>query len=186
MKRIFDIIFSLILLCIFSIFFILITLLILITSNGSVIYWSKRVGVNNTIFDMPKFRTMEMETPELASDLLENSHIFITPIGRLLRKTSLDELPQLWSIFIGDMSFVGPRPALYNQLPLINLRSTLGIQLYRPGLTGLAQINGRDGLSILQKVELDRQYVLNQSFLLDIKIILLTILKVVRADGVSH
>ena len=102
MKRIFDIIFSLILLCIFSIFFILITLLILITSNGSVIYWSKRVGVNNTIFDMPKFRTMEMETPELASDLLENSHIFITPIGRLLRKTSLDELPQLWSIFMAD------------------------------------------------------------------------------------
>lgn len=156
------------------------------TSKGAVIYWSDRVGRNNKIFKMPKFRTMRMNTPEVATHLLSDVSECLIPIGSFLRKSSLDELPQLWSILKGDMSFVGPRPALFNQDDLIALRTQVGVDRLLPGLTGWAQINGRDELPIPEKVKLDAEYMNRQSIAFDAKIIMLTVLKVVRREGVIH
>ncbi len=157
-----------------------------LTSKGPALYWSDRVGQHNKIFKMPKFRSMRVDTPAVATHLLTNPASFLTPIGSFLRKSSLDELPQLWSILVGDMSFVGPRPALFNQDDLIQLRTEAGVHLLRPGLTGWAQVNGRDELSIPEKVTWDVQYLQRQSLWFDIQILWLTYLKVVRKDGVSH
>ncbi len=150
------------------------------------LYWSDRVGQDNLIFNMPKFRSMKMDTPAVATHLLKDPQSVMTPIGNFLRKSSLDELPQLWSILKGDMSFVGPRPALFNQHDLIALRTEKGIHKLKPGLTGWAQINGRDELPIPQKVALDEDYLHQQSFLFDLKILWLTFLKVIYREGVSH
>lgn len=163
-----------------------VALLVRLTSAGPVIYWSDRVGRNNRIFSMPKFRTMRVDTPAVATHLLSNPEQFLTPIGSFLRKSSLDELPQLWSIIKGDMSFVGPRPALFNQDDLIQLRTEYGVHKLLPGLTGWAQVNGRDELPIPDKVKLDVEYMQQQSFLMDIRIITLTFVKVLRSDGVQH
>lgn len=165
---------------------LLVALLVRLTSPGPILYWSDRVGENNRIFKMPKFRTMRTDTPAVATHLLKDPAQWLTPIGGLLRKTSLDELPQLWSIFTGDMSFVGPRPALFNQDDLIALRTEKAVHRIPPGLTGWAQINGRDELPIPQKVALDAEYLQRQSFWFDLKIIWLTALKVMRSEGVAH
>jgi O-antigen biosynthesis protein WbqP len=186
MKRIFDLIFALILASLLLLPILIVAILVKLTSAGPVLYWSDRVGRKNTIFSMPKFRTMAIDTPAIATHLLNNPAKFLTPIGSFLRKSSLDELPQLWSIINGNMSFVGPRPALFNQEDLIALRTEAGIDNLLPGLTGWAQINGRDELPIVEKVKLDEQYMIRQSFFLDIKIILLTFLKVLRRDGITH
>ena len=156
------------------------------TSPGPVFYWSDRVGRNNRIFKMPKFRTMRIDTPAVATHLLKDPQRYLTPIGGFLRRTSLDELPQLWSILKGDMSFVGPRPALYNQEDLIALRTQYGIHTLTPGLTGWAQVNGRDELSIPDKVRLDVEYLHRRSFIFDLKILWITFLRVIRRQGVSH
>ena len=156
------------------------------TSKGAIIYWSNRVGRHNKIFKMPKFRSMKIDTPAVATHLLPNADTYLTPIGSFLRKSSLDELPQLWSILKGDMSFVGPRPALFNQHDLIELRTMAGVHNLLPGLTGWAQINGRDELPIPDKVALDVEYLRQKTIWLDIKIILLTGLKVLRRDNVTH
>ena len=163
-----------------------IALLVKLTSPGPALYWSDRVGRKNAIFRMPKFRTMRTDTPAVATHLLGNPDQFLTPIGSFLRKTSLDELPQLWSILKGDMSFVGPRPALFNQYDLIELRTRHHVDELLPGLTGWAQINGRDELAIPDKVKLDVEYMQRQSLLFDLNILLLTFLKVVRREGVTH
>lgn len=186
MKRIFDL--SLALILIFSLMFpfLIIYIAVRLTSRGSAFYWSDRVGQHNIIFKMPKFRTMRIGTPVVATHLLKDPNEQLTIIGSFLRKSSLDELPQLWSILAGDMSFVGPRPALYNQYDLIALRTECGIDLLVPGLTGWAQVNGRDELTITQKVSLDQYYLSNQSLFLDMKIIWLTFINVVRRQGVSH
>ncbi len=160
--------------------------LVKLTSPGPAIYWSDRVGRNNKIFKMPKFRTMRIDTPAVATHLLQNPAQFLTPIGSFLRKSSLDELPQLWSILKGDMSFVGPRPALYNQDDLIQLRTEHGVHALQPGLTGWAQINGRDELPIPEKVKLDVEYLHQRSFWLDLKILFMTFFKVLRKDGIVH
>ena len=157
-----------------------------LTSKGPVLYWSDRVGRHNKIFQMPKFRSMLVGTPAVATHLLTNPSAVLTPIGSFLRKTSLDELPQLWSILKGDMSLVGPRPALFNQYDLISLRTEKGIDVLAPGLTGWAQINGRDEIPIEQKVAFDAEYIAKQSLFFDIKILWLTVLKVIHRDGVSH
>lgn len=163
-----------------------VTMLVRLTSRGPVLYWSDRVGKGNVIFRMPKFRSMRIGTPALATHLLENPDTYLTPIGSFLRKSSLDELPQLWSILKGDMSFVGPRPALFNQDDLIALRTQFGVHELVPGLTGWAQVNGRDELPIPEKVKLDVEYLQRQSFLFDVRILWLTFIKVLRRDGVSH
>lgn len=163
-----------------------IALAVKVTSKGPILYWSVRIGERNTRFKMPKFRTMRTDTPEVATHLLNDPSTYLTPIGRFLRKTSLDELPQLWSILVGNMSFVGPRPALYNQDDLIKLRTDEGVHLLVPGLTGWAQINGRDELPIPQKVALDAEYLKRRSTLFDAKIIVLTAAKVLGRSGVSH
>jgi O-antigen biosynthesis protein WbqP len=163
-----------------------VAVLVRFTSKGTVFYWSDRVGRKNVIFKMPKFRTMRMDTPAVATHLLPDPQSFLTPIGSFLRKSSLDELPQLWSILAGDMSFVGPRPALYNQADLIALRTSQGVDALTPGLTGWAQVNGRDELPIPQKVAFDVQYLQQQSFWFDLRILWLTFVKVVRRDGVTH
>jgi O-antigen biosynthesis protein WbqP len=186
MKRIFDLILSLLLLCIFAFPFLIVAIFVKLTSAGPALYWSNRVGRGNTIFRMPKFRTMRVETPAVATHMLSDPDKFLTPIGSFLRKSSLDELPQLWSIIKGDMSFVGPRPALFNQEDLIALRTESGVDCLLPGLTGWAQINGRDELPIPEKVKLDIEYLQRRSFVLDMKIIFLTFLKVIRRDGVAH
>ncbi len=186
MKRLFDFIATLLLLIFSAIPMLFIALLVKLTSKGPVLYWSDRVGKNNIIFKMPKFRTMRVDTPALATHLLSNPDQFLTPIGKFLRKSSLDELPQLLSILTGDMSFVGPRPALFNQDDLIALRTEKGVHVLTSGLTGWAQINGRDELPIPVKVEFDEYYLMHRSFLFDLKIILLTALKVVRREGVTH
>ena len=165
---------------------IFISLAIFFTSKGGVIYWSNRVGKNNEIFKMPKFRTMRVDTPELATHMLVNPKSYLTKIGSLLRRSSMDELPQIWSILVGDMSFVGPRPALFNQEDLIKLRTEIGVHEIKPGLTGWAQINGRDELSVTEKVFLDKYYLDNQSMLLDAIIMILTFVKIVRKDGIIH
>lgn len=155
-------------------------------SRGPVLYWSDRVGINNELFKMPKFRTMRIDTPAVATHLLKNPGAYLTPFGYYLRKFSLDELPQLWSILKGDMSLVGPRPALYNQDDLIALRTSKGIHEIIPGITGWAQVNGRDDLPIPQKVGYDEYYLHNRSFLFDLKILYMTILKAIKAEGVRH
>lgn len=166
--------------------FVLVAVLIHLSSPGPVLYWSDRVGRNNCIFQMPKFRSMRNDTPAVATHLLQNPDQWLTPIGSFLRKSSLDELPQLWSILKGDMSFVGPRPALFNQDDLIALRSDAGVHELVPGLTGWAQVNGRDELSIPDKVKLDAEYLQRRSFGFDLWILWLTLLKVLRRDGVYH
>lgn len=186
MKRGFDIILGMAASVVFVIPLLLIALAVRLTSRGPALHWSKRIGVNNTEFLMPKFRTMELDAPQVATHLLSEPERYLTPIGGFLRKSSLDELPQLYSILKGDLSFVGPRPALFNQADLIELRTRKRIHELVPGLTGWAQINGRDDLPIPVKVEYDEYYLNHASFLLDLKILASTVLKVVRADGVRH
>jgi len=185
-KRVFDIFLSLIATVILIAPILLVALLVRLTSPGPALYWSDRVGRNNTIFKMPKFRTMRLNTPAVATHLLSNPNQFLTPIGSFLRKSSLDELPQLWSILKGDMSFVGPRPALFNQDDLIALRTQYGVDKLLPGLTGWAQINGRDELPIPDKVQLDVEYIKRQSFRFDLEIIVMTFWKVIKRDAVTH
>ncbi|MCY1268313.1 putative sugar transferase EpsL [compost metagenome] len=165
---------------------LLIALAVRLTSPGPALYWSKRIGQNNRIFLMPKFRSMRINTPTIATHLLEDPDKWLTPIGSMLRKSSLDELPQLWSILKGDMSFVGPRPALYNQEDLIAMRTEHGVHELVPGLTGWAQVNGRDELPIADKVKLDAEYLQQRSLFFDLKILIQTLLKVIHKDGVSH
>lgn len=186
MKRLLDLILSFCLVLILLVPILLIAGLIRLTSKGPALYWSDRVGVDNEIFKMPKFRTMQIATPAVATHLLQNPDVYLTPIGSFLRKTSLDELPQLWSVLKGDMSFVGPRPALFNQGDLIALRTAKGVHRLIPGITGWAQINGRDELPIPVKVSFDKYYLENHSFFFDLKILWLTLLKVIRREGVSH
>ncbi len=186
MKRIFDVVFSLLLLALLSIPMIIIALIIRLTSQGPALYLSDRVGNNNVIFKMPKFRTMQMDAPQVATHLMNDPDLFLTPVGSFLRKFSLDELPQLWSILKGDMSFVGPRPALFNQDDLIKLRSEKGISQLTPGVTGWAQINGRDDLPVPVKVLYDEYYMKHQSFLFDWQILWKTIFKVIKKEGVTH
>ncbi len=186
MKRTYDFVLALFALTILLIPLFLAALLVRITSPGPILYWSDRVGRHNRIFKMPKFRSMRIDTPALATHLLQNPDQWLTPIGSFLRKTSLDELPQLWSILKGDMSFVGPRPALFNQDDLIALRTDAGVHELVPGLTGWAQVNGRDELPIPDKVKLDAEYLQRCSFWFDLWILWLTLLKVPRRDGVSH
>jgi len=186
MKRNFDFCVSLCLIGIFLFPILLIAILVRLTSRGPALYWSDRVGVDNQIFKMPKFRTMRIDTPAVATHLMQNPDEYLTPIGPFLRKSSLDELPQLWSVLKGAMSFVGPRPALFNQDDLIALRTEKGVHRLVPGITGWAQINGRDDIPIPKKVEYDEYYLKNRSFLFDLKILLLTFFKVTRAENVSH
>ena len=186
MKRFFDLV-----LCVFASVVLLLPVLLVamavrLTSKGPALYWSDRVGRNNVIFKMPKFRSMRVGTPAVATHLLADARTHLTPIGSFLRKSSLDELPQLWSILAGDMSFVGPRPALFNQQDLIALRTEQGVHTLLPGLTGWAQVNGRDELPIPQKVAFDVEYLQRQSLGFDIRILWLTFIKVARRDGVSH
>ncbi len=186
MKRLFDLAVALIVAVLLAIPIVFVALAVRLTSPGPALYWSNRVGRHNSIFKMPKFRSMRIDTPAVASHLLQNSEQWLTPIGSFLRKTSIDELPQLWSIIKGDMSFVGPRPALFNQEDLIMLRTEKGVDKLMPGLTGWAQVNGRDELSILQKVELDIYYLQRRSLLFDLKVLWMTVLKVLLRSGVSH
>jgi len=164
----------------------LVAMAVKLTSRGKVLYWSQRIGKDNTVFLMPKFRTMRTDTPVVATHLLANPDTYLTPVGKFLRTTSLDELPQLYSILMGHMSFVGPRPALFNQDDLIELRTRAGVHVLTPGLTGWAQVNGRDELPISEKVELDKVYLQKQSWFFDLQILLRTFVKVVRRDGVVH
>ena len=186
MKRLFDLTLALLALISLLLPSMIIMLAIRLTSQGPAIFWSDRVGKNNIIFKMPKFRTMRVGTPSVATHLLPDPSNWISPIGFFLRKSSLDELPQLWSILLGYMSFVGPRPALFNQDELIALRTELGIHGLKPGLTGWAQVNGRDEIPIAQKVKFDAEYLERKSLSFDFYILWLTLLKVFRADGVSH
>lgn len=185
-KRLFDILMSTISLVILLIPIILVAIAVRLTSEGPALYWSNRIGVNNNVFKMPKFRSMKIDTPAVATHLLQDPLSALTPIGAFIRKTSLDELPQIWCILKGDMSFVGPRPALYNQTDLIELRTEGKVHLLTPGLTGLAQISGRDELPIPEKVALDIKYLKQQSLAFDIKIIWLTFIKVFLREGVKH
>ena len=186
MKRVFDLFLSLILIIPISLITVIIGIIIKISSKGPILYWSDRVGKNNKTFKMPKFRSMLINTPAVATHLLDNPDAYLCPIGGFLRSSSLDELPQLFSVLKGDMSFVGPRPALFNQDDLIALRTEKGVDKLLPGITGWAQVNGRDELSISDKVALDVEYLNHQSFWLDMKILWMTFLKVVKRDGVSH
>ena len=186
MKRILDLVIVLNLALTLLLPLIIISILVKFSSRGPILYWSKRVGKDNSIFLMPKFRTMIISTPELATHLLKNPEAKITYIGKFLRTYSVDELPQIWSVFKGDMSFVGPRPALYNQFDLINLRHKKGISTLKPGLTGWAQINGRDNLSIPQKVSFDEYYLKNKTLYLDIKILWITLFSVISRENVTH
>ena len=186
MKRLFDLLVALVAAVFLALPVLIVALAVRLTSPGPALYWSNRVGCNNRVFKMPKFRSMRIDTPAVATHLLQNPDQWLTPIGSFLRKSSLDELPQLWSILKGDMSFVGPRPALFNQDDLIALRTEKGVHALVPGLTGWAQINGRDELPIPQKVQLDAEYLQRRSFLFDLKIIWMTALKVLARDGVSH
>ena len=186
MKRIIDLLIGSVVLLFVFVPMLVITLLVRITSKGPALYWSDRVGQRNKVFRMPKFRSMRIDTPAIATHLLNDPEQFLSPIGGFLRRTSLDELPQLWSILKGDMSFVGPRPALFNQDDLIALRSEQGVDQLVPGLTGWAQVNGRDELPIPEKVKLDVEYMERQSILFDMRILWMTFLKVVNREGVSH
>lgn len=186
MKRLFDLLFSIVLILTCTFLFGIIAIAVKLTSTGPILYWSDRVGRKNIIFRMPKFRTMRIDTPAVATHLLSDPDSFLTPVGSLLRKSSLDELPQLWSILKGDMSFVGPRPALFNQHDLVALRAQFCVDELLPGLTGWAQVNGRDELAIPDKVKLDAEYLARQSWLFDLQILFLTLIRVVRRDGVTH
>ena len=186
MKRIFDIVLSIILLIVLILPMLLISLLIRFTSDGQALYWSDRVGKNGVVFKMPKFRSMQTNTPVVATHLMEQPDEFLSPVGGFLRRSSLDELPQLFSILEGDMSFVGPRPALFNQDDLIVLRVEKKVDRLMPGITGWAQVNGRDELSILDKVDFEVEYLNNQSLLFDIKILWMTFVKVIKRVGVAH
>lgn len=186
MKRAFDVLLGLFALAATLIPLVLVALAVRLTSPGPILYWSDRVGRDNRIFRMPKFRSMRIDTPAVATHLLESPASWLTPIGSFLRKSSLDELPQLWSILRGHMSFVGPRPALFNQDDLIGLRTEAGVHTLVPGLTGWAQINGRDELPIPEKVKLDAEYLQRQSLWFDLRILWMTFLKVIRRDGVAH
>jgi O-antigen biosynthesis protein WbqP len=185
-KRFFDIFLASFLLLVLAGVLALVAMAVKITSQGKILYWSKRIGKDNTVFLMPKFRTMRTDTPVVATHLLSNPDAYLTPVGKFLRTTSLDELPQLYSILVGNMSFVGPRPALFNQDDLIDLRTRAGVHVLTPGLTGWAQVNGRDELPIPDKVELDKVYLNRQSLFFDLQILLRTFVKVVRRDGVVH
>jgi O-antigen biosynthesis protein WbqP len=186
LKRLFDLLLAFMVATLLALPFVLVAVAVRLTSRGPVLYWSDRVGRDNILFRMPKFRSMRVGTPALATHLLSDARKYLTPIGSFLRRSSLDELPQLWSILRGDMSFVGPRPALFNQHDLIELRTQYNVHTLVPGLTGWAQINGRDELPISEKVALDVEYLHRQSLLLDMRIIFLTAVKVFRQDGVSH
>jgi len=186
MKRIFDLVLGALATLVLLLPVLLVAIAVRMTSKGPALYWSDRIGRNNTIFKMPKFRSMQVGTPAVATHLLSKPDTYLTPIGSFLRKSSLDELPQLWSILGGDMSFVGPRPALFNQHDLIELRTQQGVHALVPGLTGWAQVNGRDELPIPDKVKLDVEYLQLQSLWFDIRILWLTFVKVMRRDGVSH
>jgi O-antigen biosynthesis protein WbqP len=186
LKRIFDLLLVFVAAVVMAMPALLVALAVRLTSAGPALYWSDRVGMHNQLFKMPKFRSMRISTPLVATHLLADPRAHLTPIGRFLRKSSLDELPQLWSILLGDMSFVGPRPALSSQHDLIALRTQSGVHELVPGLTGWAQVNGRDELLIPDKVKLDLEYLHHQSLWLDIKIIYLTFIKVLKKDGVSH
>ena len=186
MKRALDLVLAFSAAIILALPIAIVTIAVRVTSTGPILYWSDRVGKNNRIFKMPKFRSMRVDTPPVATHLLADPTLYLTRIGSFLRKSSLDELPQLWSIIKGDMSFVGPRPALFNQDDLIALRTEYRVHELVPGLTGWAQINGRDELPVPEKVKLDREYLLRQSFWFDIEILWLTLIKVMRRDGVSH
>ena len=185
-KRCFDILLgSIALLALFAVLS-LVAIAVKLTSSGNLLYWSQRIGKDNTVFLMPKFRTMRSDTPVVATHLLTNPDAYLTPVGKFLRTTSLDELPQLYSILMGHMSFVGPRPALFNQDDLIELRTRAGVHVLTPGLTGWAQVNGRDELPIPDKVALDKVYLQKQSWLFDMQILLRTFVKGVRREGVVH
>lgn len=186
MKRLLDLVLCFWALTLVALPILIVALLVRLTSKGPVLYWSDRVGKGNLTFRMPKFRSMRVGTPAVATHLLHDPKVYLTPIGSFLRKSSLDELPQLWSILVGDMSFVGPRPALFNQDDLIALRTQYGVHELVPGLTGWAQVNGRDELPIPEKVKLDAAYLQRQSLWFDIRILWLTFVKVLRCDGVSH
>jgi O-antigen biosynthesis protein WbqP len=186
MKRIFDICLAICALTFLISPILLLALLVRLTSPGPILYWSDRIGRHNRSFEMPKFRSMRVGTPVVATHMLSDPQSFLTPIGSFLRKSSLDELPQIWSIVKGDMSFVGPRPALFNQHDLIELRKHFGVDKLLPGLTGWAQVNGRDELPIHEKVKFDVDYMNQQSIWMDLKIIFMTLLKVIRSDGVQH
>ena len=186
MKRVIDLALVFFALIVFSIPLLLVWIAVRISSRGPVIFWSDRVGCKNHIFRMPKFRTMRIDTPNVATHLLVGANNYLTPVGGFLRKSSLDELPQLWSVLKGEMSFVGPRPALYNQDDLIAMRTELGVEVLVPGITGWAQVNGRDELDLADKVKLDAEYLQRQSTAFDLYILFLTILKVFKREGVSH
>jgi O-antigen biosynthesis protein WbqP len=186
MKRIFDLLLGVVILVFLVAPMLLISIAVRLSSKGPALYWSDRVGINNKIFKMPKFRSMLTDTPAVATHLLDNPGAYLLPISSFLRRSSLDELPQLFSVLKGDMSFVGPRPALFNQEDLIALRSEKGVDKLLPGITGWAQVNGRDELSIPDKVALDTEYLDRQSFWFDMKILWMTFLKVINRDGVSH
>jgi O-antigen biosynthesis protein WbqP len=186
MKRTFDLLMSVCVAPALLVPILLVALAVRITSKGPVLYWSERVGCNNQLFKMPKFRSMRINTPAVATHLLASPEQYLTPIGGFLRKSSLDELPQLWSIILGDMSIVGPRPALFNQTDLIALRTQAGVHTLVPGLTGWAQVNGRDELSIPDKVALDLQYFQRRSMLFDLKIVAMTVFKVLKREGITY
>lgn len=185
-KRIFDVLIASIAISILVIPFFFISISILLTSSGPVIYWSRRMGSNRSYFMMPKFRTMRTQTPEVATDKLSNPQKYLTSIGSFLRRSSIDELPQLFSVLIGDMSLVGPRPALYNQYDIISKRKMLGIDILKPGITGWAQINGRDHLSNKDKISLDYEYFKKQSIFFDLLIIIRTICYIIKSKNISH
>ena len=186
MKRLFDFLSALIIVVIIVAPSVIIALLIKITSKGSILFWSKRIGVNNIIFLMPKFRTMKQDTPDVATHLLKDPDQFLTLMGSFLRRSSLDEIPQLYSVLLGDMSLVGPRPALFNQEDLINLRTEKGIHKFKPGITGWAQVNGRDEITIPEKVSLEEEYLDKMSWKMDMYILWLTFVKVLKKDSVTH
>lgn len=186
MKRLFDLAIAILAAVFLALPILFIAIAVRLTSPGPILYWSDRVGRQNRIFKMPKFRSMRIDTPVVATHMLQNPRQWLTPIGSFLRKSSLDELPQLWSILKGDMSLVGPRPALFNQDDLIALRTNVGVHELVPGLTGWAQIKGRDELPISEKVELDAEYLQRRSLVFDMKILWITALKVLVRDGVSH
>ena len=185
-KRVFDFFLAALLTIVFLPLMLLVALAVKLTSKGPIIFWSQRVGKNNKLFWMPKFRTMLTETPNVATHLLADANQYLTPVGSFLRKSSLDELPQLWSVICGEMSFVGPRPALFNQTDLIEMRTAAGVHCITPGITGWAQINGRDELGLAEKVGFDQEYLQKQDLVFDIQILWLTGLKVFKREGVSH
>ena len=186
MKRLLDVLFALVAALVFLVPILFTALAVKLTSRGPALYWSDRVGRDNVLFSMPKFRSMRIDTPAVATHLLKHGQNYLTPIGSFLRKTSLDELPQIWSILVGNMSVVGPRPALFNQYDLVALRTEKGIHRLKPGLTGWAQINGRDDLTIPDKVDLDADYLVRMGLIFDIRIIWMTAVKVLTRSGISH